>query len=374
MGTLDWNQGPQRYPCKVCGQSYRHTTSLYNHMKIHSGETICQLCDKVYSRKGHLNPFMAYIDDKGQHSLLTGRGAKLLSLHGKATLTSRESYCHLMGKLLSPHGKATLTSWESYSHLMVKLLSPHGISHCHFTGKLLSPHVKATVTSWESYCHLTEKLLSLHGKATTVHCDTLVAPRFVSQHPTTLNLAQTQHPVPLAIKSSHLTDDTFLGHVGNQTLSLATDGIGTGDSNDTVPLLGNTGTAALSQAQSIVWWKWFIRAGIVEVVVLKLAVRHVDRFLIKLPLDRTLVFNVNVVARTDAVVRSILEPTVQDLDWSRGPDRYPCKVCGRTYRHSTSMYNHMKTHTGETLCHVCNKVFSRKGRLLQHLASCHGIH
>nr|CAD7201679.1 unnamed protein product [Timema douglasi] len=53
---------------------------------------------------------------------------------------------------------------------------------------------------------------------------------------------------------------------------------------------------------------------------------------------------------------------------------YPCKICGRTYRHTTSLYHHMKTHTGETLCHVCNKVFSRKDYLTIHLAICHDMH
>nr|CAD7201680.1 unnamed protein product [Timema douglasi] len=61
------------------------------------------------------------------------------------------------------------------------------------------------------------------------------------------------------------------------------------------------------------------------------------------------------------------------LLWNQGRPRYPCKICGHTYRHKTNLSNHMKSHQGETICHLCRKVFSNKNNLGRHLAQCHGI-
>lgn len=42
------------YTCKICGSQYKHITSLYNHMHVHTNTTKCLLCNKVLSRKYNL--------------------------------------------------------------------------------------------------------------------------------------------------------------------------------------------------------------------------------------------------------------------------------------------------------------------------------
>ncbi|XP_033608768.1 broad-complex core protein isoforms 1/2/3/4/5 isoform X4 [Cryptotermes secundus] len=47
-----------RFMCNICGASYRQCTNLSAHKKRHLGETQCQLCNKVYSRKSHMTRHM----------------------------------------------------------------------------------------------------------------------------------------------------------------------------------------------------------------------------------------------------------------------------------------------------------------------------
>lgn len=53
---MDYTEGP--FSCPKCSASYKFKTSWYNHMKLHSGETYCQLCKKahatVYSYRRHM--------------------------------------------------------------------------------------------------------------------------------------------------------------------------------------------------------------------------------------------------------------------------------------------------------------------------------
>ncbi|XP_043189685.1 longitudinals lacking protein, isoforms A/B/D/L-like isoform X8 [Amphibalanus amphitrite] len=52
---------------------------------------------------------------------------------------------------------------------------------------------------------------------------------------------------------------------------------------------------------------------------------------------------------------------------------FPCALCGKTYALRTSLTHHMGLHRGETRCPVCQKVFSRKGHMLNHLRTAHQI-
>ncbi|XP_067007248.1 protein bric-a-brac 2 isoform X4 [Anabrus simplex] len=52
---------------------------------------------------------------------------------------------------------------------------------------------------------------------------------------------------------------------------------------------------------------------------------------------------------------------------------FPCNICGKLMRHWKSLDLHMKIHSGETKCHVCNKVLNRSYALKLHLSKVHGI-
>lgn len=52
--------------------------------------------------------------------------------------------------------------------------------------------------------------------------------------------------------------------------------------------------------------------------------------------------------------------------------RFVCNICNASYKHSPNLSAHKKLHTGETLCPVCQKAFSRKSNAMRHLAVAHG--
>ncbi|CAH0389747.1 unnamed protein product [Bemisia tabaci] len=52
---------------------------------------------------------------------------------------------------------------------------------------------------------------------------------------------------------------------------------------------------------------------------------------------------------------------------------FTCDRCERSYTRHTSYLAHIKTHTGETNCTFCGKVFSTKGNLKQHLRIIHKL-
>ncbi|XP_037083124.1 protein tramtrack, beta isoform-like [Pollicipes pollicipes] len=51
---------------------------------------------------------------------------------------------------------------------------------------------------------------------------------------------------------------------------------------------------------------------------------------------------------------------------------YPCDVCGKVYRHTTSLAHHRKLHQGLTTCRICGTSASNVYNLRQHLKKIHG--
>ncbi|XP_049775489.1 protein bric-a-brac 2-like isoform X5 [Schistocerca cancellata] len=49
------------YSCDICGAAYRYAKNLSSHKKIHSGETVCKLCNKVLSRTSNFQRHMKLV-------------------------------------------------------------------------------------------------------------------------------------------------------------------------------------------------------------------------------------------------------------------------------------------------------------------------
>jgi uncharacterized Zn-finger protein len=60
-------------------------------------------------------------------------------------------------------------------------------------------------------------------------------------------------------------------------------------------------------------------------------------------------------------------------EWNPDISRFVCKECGMSYRQHKNLVAHKKIHLGETCCHLCNKVLSRKSHVIRHLLHIHGI-
>ena len=55
------------------------------------------------------------------------------------------------------------------------------------------------------------------------------------------------------------------------------------------------------------------------------------------------------------------------------PGDLSCPVCGVSYSHHRSLFEHMKKHRGETRCPVCGQEFARKLNMRQHMVARHGM-
>ena len=53
-----------------------------------------------------------------------------------------------------------------------------------------------------------------------------------------------------------------------------------------------------------------------------------------------------------------------------GGAAFNCSVCGKSFKHQTTLSNHMKCHTGEATCPYCERVLSSKRNLNRHLHTC----
>ena len=55
-----------------------------------------------------------------------------------------------------------------------------------------------------------------------------------------------------------------------------------------------------------------------------------------------------------------------------GNGRWVCDVCGRTYNRGDSLAHHRSIHRGDTVCPICQSVFTRKYTMRCHMLNIHG--
>jgi len=73
---------------------------------------------------------------------------------------------------------------------------------------------------------------------------------------------------------------------------------------------------------------------------------------------------------------AMMDPNMSGADGNKGYFNisgevlYSCSTCGKSFKHRTTLSNHMKCHTGETICTHCNKMFCNKTNLNRHLPTC----
>ncbi|XP_072744962.1 uncharacterized protein [Anoplolepis gracilipes] len=53
--------------------------------------------------------------------------------------------------------------------------------------------------------------------------------------------------------------------------------------------------------------------------------------------------------------------------------RWVCDVCGRTYNRGDSLAHHRSIHRGDTICPICQVVFTRKYTMRCHMVNVHGV-
>lgn len=53
--------------------------------------------------------------------------------------------------------------------------------------------------------------------------------------------------------------------------------------------------------------------------------------------------------------------------------RWVCDVCGRAYNRGDSLAHHRSIHRGDTICPICQSVFTRKYTMRCHMFNIHGI-
>ncbi|XP_037078432.1 zinc finger protein 320-like [Pollicipes pollicipes] len=124
--------------CAQCGRHFTAVSSYYHHMAMHRGETTCPVCAKVLSHKGNLKhhirtvhgawpPFEAKCEECGRvfHAPSTFRGHK--AVH------RGETVCRLCLKVLSHKGH--LKKHMAVVH-GVRMLRSEGLAHrCHVCGR-----------------------------------------------------------------------------------------------------------------------------------------------------------------------------------------------------------------------------------------------
>lgn len=53
--------------------------------------------------------------------------------------------------------------------------------------------------------------------------------------------------------------------------------------------------------------------------------------------------------------------------------RWICNVCGKIYTRGDSLAHHRSIHRGDTICPICQAVFTRKYTMRCHMVNIHGI-
>lgn len=53
--------------------------------------------------------------------------------------------------------------------------------------------------------------------------------------------------------------------------------------------------------------------------------------------------------------------------------RWVCNVCGKTYNRGDSLAHHRSIHRGDTVCPICQTVFTRKYTMRCHMLNVHGV-
>jgi len=57
----------KKFSCDICGAVYKHAPNLTAHKKIHLGETRCDLCHKVLSRKSNFHRHLMMVHGVVMH-------------------------------------------------------------------------------------------------------------------------------------------------------------------------------------------------------------------------------------------------------------------------------------------------------------------
>lgn len=60
------------------------------------------------------------------------------------------------------------------------------------------------------------------------------------------------------------------------------------------------------------------------------------------------------------------------IDLENPLSRFVCNTCGSKYKYLSGMLAHLKIHTGETHCAMCNKSLSCRAAYRRHMSSVHG--
>lgn len=58
VASTDVNNNEDNLRCGHCTKEYNHKSSLLRHMKVHSAQHICKICNRVYQLEKHSVPFL----------------------------------------------------------------------------------------------------------------------------------------------------------------------------------------------------------------------------------------------------------------------------------------------------------------------------
>ncbi|CAH0389750.1 unnamed protein product [Bemisia tabaci] len=54
-------------------------------------------------------------------------------------------------------------------------------------------------------------------------------------------------------------------------------------------------------------------------------------------------------------------------------EKFQCSICGSSYTKNYDLRKHMKSHTGETFCHICQRSYSNVQNYRMHMLFVHKI-